>query len=258
VLNDKAYQELDQDFMARWFECITENLGRDDTALQDLAYRLGLPMTPHHDRRPAKVAPAHMEPIQIWEMLENAVPDVVMLALDRVLGPYSDEDLDRGLHRIAVEAFAFSPTVDGGFPVRKRWAQDALRPSVENRAGMRAIEHSPAMLWEVDESGQCQPMLPLAKTHCPTGPIHGEPLSLPRCTGNALVARITPISDGSWQITGGLWVHPPPLDSLLERLELEHLRLSRHERRLTWEDLLRWRAELLYRLCAIHSARMET
>jgi len=257
IENLEAYDQLDRRFMKRWFEVVNKGLDRADGALQEMAHLLGLPATPHHDKRPSKIAPIHLEALQVWEMLENGVPDVVMIALDRVLGPYADEVLHRDLHRIAVEAFAFSPTVDIGLPATKRWAQDVLRPSPEIRAAMRAFEHSPAMLWEVTEQGECTPLLPLADAYCPSGSVLGEPQKLPRCKGETLVARIAPIKDGTWQILGGLWVHAPPLAGLLERLELEHLRLSRHERRLTWEDLLRFRAELLYRLCATYSAQVE-
>lgn len=255
--NKEAYEKLDRRFMERWFEVVRKGLDRSDASLQDMAHQLGLPATPHHDKRPAKQAPIPLDALQVWEMLENGVPDVVMIALDRVLGPYADEALHRDLHRVAVEAFAFSPTVDIGLPARTRWAQDVLRPSPDVRAAMRAFEHSPAMLWELNDQGDCTPLLPLAEAHCPSGPICGNAASLPRCEGQSLLARIAPIDGGAWQILGGLWVHAPPLEGLLERLELEHLRLARHERRLTWEDLLRSRAELLYRLCAIYSAQVE-
>jgi hypothetical protein len=253
----EEYETADRLFMAQWIACVKRGEHQGNSALQKLGQQLGLPRTPRPDRRPPKISPIHLDPFQIWEMLENGVPDGVMVAQDRVLGPYSDESIHRNLIRIATEAYAFSPTADAGLPARKRWAQDLMRPTVENRAAMRAIEHSPAMIWQVDDDGACKPMLPLAAPYCPTGPIHGVTEQLPRCQGDALVARITPVQDGSWQITGGLWVLAPPLAPLLDRLEFEHFRLSRHERRLTWEDLLRWRAELLYRLCAIHSSHME-
>jgi hypothetical protein len=251
------YEAADRLFFSEWVACVARGEFQGTDSLHQLAEKLGLPRTPHSDRRPPRVAPIHLDPLVIWEMLENSVPDGVMVAQDRVLGPYADESISRNLLRIATEAFAFSPTVDAGLPARKRWAQDTARPSVPVRAAMRAIEHSPAMLWQVDEQGLCEPLLPLSQAYWPTGPVHGHTEELPRCQSNALVARITPTQDGTWQITGGLWVLAPPLGPLLQRLEFEHLRLSRHERRLTWEDLLRWRAELLYRLCAIHTAQME-
>ena len=40
----------------------------------------------------------------------------------------------------------------------------------------------------------------------------------------------------------------PPTAAIVRRLSLELLRLRREERRSSWEDLLRKRAELLYRL----------
>ena len=105
-------------------------------------------------------------------MLENSVPDIVMVALDRVLGPYSDEPLPRELHRLATEAFAYSPTIDNGMPAMQRWTRDIERPSVEVRACMRAVAHAPAMLWEV-ENEHCTPILPLANGYLPKGPIYG-------------------------------------------------------------------------------------
>ena len=253
VANKEAYDDLDRAFMDVWFACAHGEREREDPELIELANLLGLPPTPHPDRRPIKVAPEPVDPLRIWEMFENGVPDGTPLALDRVLGPYADRTLDRRLHRIAVEAFAFSPTADFGLPPMKRWAGDVSRPTPKIRAGMRAIAHAPAMLWEVLDTGECEALLPLSEPYLPTGPVRGVAEQLPDARGTELVARLYPDADGNWNISGGLWVHAPPLDALLERLELEHLRLSRHERRLTWEDLLRYRAELLYRLCAIHT-----
>lgn len=257
VADEEAYDALDRAFMDIWFSCARGERGRDDPELVELANRLGLPPTPHPDRRPSKVAPEPMDPMRIWEMFENGVPDGTPLALDRVLGPYADRTLDRRLHRIAVEAFAFSPTADFGLPPMKRWAGDVSRPTPKVRAGMRAIAHAPAMLWEVLETGELEALLPLSEPYLPKGPVHGFAEQLPDAHGTEMVARLYPDAHGNWHISGGLWVNAPPLDALIDRLELEHLRLSRHERRLTWEDLLRYRAELLYRLCATHTELCE-
>ena len=257
VADEEAYDALDRAFMDIWFSCARGERGRDDPELVELANRLGLPPTPHPDRRPSKVAPEPMDPMRIWEMFENGVPDGTPLALDRVLGPYADRTLDRRLHRIAVEAFAFSPTADFGLPPMKRWAGDVSRPTPKVRAGMRAIAHAPAMLWEVLETGEVEALLPLSEPYLPKGPVHGFAEQLPDAHGTEMVARLYPDAHGNWHISGGLWVNAPPLDALIDRLELEHLRLSRHERRLTWEDLLRYRAELLYRLCATHTELCE-
>ena len=252
----EEYDQLDRQFMEHWFEATKGQRDRDDQSLQKLAHALGLPDTPHHDERGSKIAPEILNPLAVWEMLENSVPDIVMVALDRVLGPYADEPLPRSLHRLATEAFAFSPTIDNGLPATQRWAKDTIRPSVTLRACMRAASHAPAMIWDTSDD-RFTPILPLASGYLPDGPIYGEVLQLPRCDGQTLLARVYPVADGSWQLYGAVWVHCPPIDTLLSRLELEHLRLSRHERRLTWEDLLRDRAELLYRLCSIYSASLE-
>lgn len=252
-----AYENLDREFMTLWFACSRGELQRDDPELLKLSNRLGLPQTPHHDKRPSKVAVEPVPGLRIWEMFENGVPDGTPIALDRVLGPYADRPLTRDLHRVAVEAFAFSPTADFGMPAMQRWARDVSRPSPKIRAGMRAIAHAPAMLWEVDEDGECAPMLPLSPPYLPSGTVYGAVAHLPHANGSHLLGRIYPTQDGNWHISGGLSVNAPPLDTLMDRLELEHLRLSRHERRLTWEDLLRYRAELLYRLCATHTESCE-
>ena len=256
VASKEQYDIVDRQFMEQWLAVTRGQLDRDAQSIQELAHTLGLPSTPHHDLRNSKIAPEVLDPLVVWEMLENSIPDIVMVALDRVLGPYSDEPLPRKLHRLATEAFAFSPTIDNGMPAMQRWTRDIERPSVQVRACMRAVAHAPAMLWEV-ENEHCTPILPLADGYLPKGPIYGEGLQLPRCSGQTLLARIYPIADGSWHLYGAVWVHCPPIDTMISRLELEHLRLSRHERRLTWEDLLRDRAELLYRLCCIHSSSME-
>ena len=257
IEDPREYERIDREFMEAWFACARGEISRDDTSLVTMSNLLGLPPTPHHENRAHKTSPAPVDPLRVWEVLENAVPDIVTVAIDRVLGPYADETLDRSLHRVAVEAIAFSPTVDLGLPAIQRWSKDPIRPSPAIRAGLRSIEHSPAMLWSLTEEGMASPMLPLAHDYWPKTALLGTAAELPRCHGDALLGRAYPTEPGQWCLSGGLWVSAPPLDGLLERLELEHLRLSRHERRLTWEDLLRWRGELLYRICCTHSAFLE-
>ena len=66
-----------------------------------------------------------------------------------------------------------------------------------------------------------------------------------------VVGRAVPRADGRWMGLAALGLpEPPPARVLARRLKLEMWRLLRHERRATWEDLLRRRSEVLYRTCA--------
>ena len=97
------------------------------------------------------------------------------------------------------------------------------------------------MIWCIGGGDTVRPHLPLAPLAVPDGPVAGLP------TTPAVVGRAVRTPDG-WRLVAGLPMpQVPPADPVRARLKLELIRLRRRERRLTWEDLLRERSEVLYR-----------
>ena len=94
------------------------------------------------------------------------------------------------------------------------------------------------MLWRTEG---VEPLLPISDRWLPEGPVSGLPET------PSFVGRIYKTPDG-WQcccvLPLPLLPDPGPLQA---RIHLELMRLRRFERRISWEDVLRDRGEVLYR-----------
>ena len=102
---------------------------------------------------------------------------------------------------------------------------------------------APAMLWCQEEPQRLRPALPLGPHFVPAAEVAGLG-DAPVWIGKAVPTRAGP----TWLVAGLPFPGLPPLDVVKRRLRLEYIRLRRHERRLTVEDLLRERSEVLYRV----------
>lgn len=247
-LGEPQYQVAEQRFMALLREILRGDSPRDSAELQELCGELSIPTALTHDRRDFKPAPMPVAETLLCDVVEDYVPDVSCLANDRYLGPWADLRPDRPLRQAAASNAAFMPLLDGRASALERWANNAPRPPIPVRAAARSVRQAPPMLWLLQDGWS--PALPLAPQLTPSGPVIGSwaPLGTPTV---AVVARVYPVADGSWRAFAAVGLtHLPPLPWLRARLELELLRLRRVERRASWEDMLRARAEVLYRSCA--------
>jgi hypothetical protein len=199
---------------------------------------------PTHDRRPAPIVPHVLDDRDLALMAEDQLSQLGIIAPDRILGPFADAVLPRSLRVVAGAAMCFAPEVPPGVPAWSRVIKRPPRPPRDVRMALRAMARVPPMVWRIGSDDMVDPYLPVAPSVVPTGPVTG----LPPTPG--VVGRMVPGPDG-WVLVAGLPLPAlPPAESLSARLHLELLRLRRRERRLSFEDLLRDRGEVLYRSCA--------
>lgn len=244
------YSAEDSSFLQLYREVLSGERSFDDASLLASAERLHVVRAPTGDRRYPPVAPLHIDDALLSDIAEDYVPDVPMLAGDRWLGPWADERPSRALLRVAAAGAAFLPVLDDGQSPMQRWEMAEPPPPAELRASVRAASRAPPNLWRVEADGCWTPLSPIAAHFQPTGPVLAEivPISGPT---RVVVGRAVPRADGRWMGLAALGLpEPPPARVLARRLKLEMWRLLRHERRATWEDLLRRRSEVLYRTCA--------
>ncbi|MCB9761073.1 MAG: hypothetical protein H6739_14635 [Alphaproteobacteria bacterium] len=197
------------------------------------------------------MAPLTISEALLCDVVTDYVPDAGMTAPDRFLGPWADAAPSRALQRAAAANLCFLPTMDGGGSALQRWAGTPPKPAQALRAAARAARHAPPMLWRV-EAGRWTPLLPLAAPYAPDGDVKGAIAPLePERPIVCAVARLYPVADAGWFAFAAVGLgREIPTEPLMERLRLELLRARRHERRATFEDLLRRRPEVLYRWCA--------
>lgn len=253
ILPEPEYGEADRAWLERYREVLRGEVAADDPILARLSEELFLLGDRSHDRRPARVAPFAIPPLLLADIAEDYVPDAGLLAGDRFLGPWADTGpLRAALHAVAGN-LSFLPLMDYGGTPRARWSHGVRpRPALDLRQAVHAAARAPVMLYAPRDDGAWTPLLPLGEHYTPRGPVQAEiaPL-LPERPVEVVLARAYPCEDGVWRAACALGLpEAPPLRALERRLDLELLRLRRHERRSTWEDLLRRRPEVLYRFCA--------
>ncbi|RME24931.1 MAG: hypothetical protein D6798_10095 [Deltaproteobacteria bacterium] len=241
-LDRPTWEELD----ARFRELYPAVLcGRaDPSALCAVADRMGLTPPPRFDRRRARPAPRRVGDGLLADVCEDKLPDVGLFAPERVLGPFAELPLSRAARRVSGAVMAFSRVLPQGQRAIDRFYREKPRPDVEERAIVKCIERCPPMLWRPEAGGGLTPLLPLAAGFRLAGPVDGVPAA-PAVVGRAVPLR----GDGAW-LACALPLPAVPDPAIIERrLTWELWRLRRHEMRLTWEDLLRERGELLTRTC---------
>ncbi|MDG1479489.1 MAG: hypothetical protein P8R54_07855 [Myxococcota bacterium] len=245
TLSEAEYDEADAAFRRLYREILDGTAPWGSEAEVVAALAVDAPI--RHDSRPPNEALQYISDDILAEMSEDQVPDIGVVAPDRVLGPLSEHALPRYIHRIAGAVMGFAPMIRGGVMPVARVIYQKPRPPTALSSPIRSIARAPVMVWHKTAEGLA-PLLPLgprqAGLFCGTRPrLH---VALPE--GAVVIGRATPLLDGGWWLAAALSLpEPPPPEILLRRMMLELHRLRRHDRRLSWEDLLRERAEVVYR-----------
>lgn len=199
--------------------------------LRALAHALKLDAAVRHDRRPpVHVAPRELPDALLAELTEDFVPDAGVL-LGAVSAGWSGVD-----PVVAAGVLAFTPTaVDGRRPV-DCWDDEEERDRV-GVVAVRVLDASPPGVFVDGVS-----LLPRPPRWQPTGP----------APAGVVVARPWKVEDNDttrpwrWSCVQRLPAAPDPR-VLWRRMVLEVWRARLGERRMSFEDLLRQRPEVLYR-----------
>lgn len=235
-ISQGEHDEADSMFCASLRKILIGQDAYDELNQAAMALQIDFPAT--HDRRPARVAPFVLAESRLSDIVENWVPDIGVMAPDRVLGPWSDEPLSDWLRALCGRVFCFSPVLYPTIRPMGRESKSRPRPDLDTRRVLIAMMRAPTMLWWSDP---VTPALPISDRWIPDGQVSGVP------EAPAFVGRIYKTPEG-WQTCCvlPLAIRPDPIP-LKERIRLELMRLRRFERRVTWEDVLRDRGEVLYR-----------
>lgn len=184
----------------------------------------------HHDSRPLLPAEVPLPDEVLADLVEDEVPDAAVL-LERITGdPYAPPTV------ATIAALAWLETLGPNRRAVDAWADDEReRPLVQT---MNRVDRAPACLY-VDGLAQ----LPLNPKMCP-----------PEGPAGVYVARAYRLGAG-WAFSTKVDLPAAPdVAVLMRRIRVELWRLRIHERRSTWEDVLRKRSEVLYR-AAMEGAR---
>lgn len=223
--DERAWRALDARFHALYLQVLAGHRPFNDPALRDVAHRLGLDGPRWFDARPPRTAETAIPDEVLADVTEDWVPDLGVMA-ERLTA-------DDGPPTVGVAAaLAYvGCAVDGTRPV-DAWADEEAERALVRAA--RVVDASPPGVW-----ADGRPLLPTLPARVPEAVPPG-----------VFVARAYRVS-GGWAWSGRMDLdHAPDPGPLVARLTLELWRLRRHERRATWEDLLRRRPEVVYRAAA--------
>ena len=173
-------------------------------------------------------------------LCEDRIPDIGAYATDRVFGPLSDNLNNSAAHAVlAAAVLFFSPTAPHHTSPAGRACDDRPKLPANVRTAIMTVAKSPALLWKVLPNQHIQPLLPISSHLCPQQTVKHLPNS------PFMIARV------AWTPTPHAYCVLPlstvHIDNIFYRLWLEWLRVQRHTIKICWEDLLRFRSELLYR-----------
>lgn len=247
TLTEPAYEQADRRFMRSYRSILKGQLPLREDSLSEEAQALALELALSHDWRSPLVQERGVSDEIIAQFAEDYVPDAPLL-MERFLGPYAEHG-SRDLHTPAMAQTALLLTLANAASPALRFRNAKPRPDVLDRKAVGALIQAPAMLWDADWN----PLLPLFETWRPKGPVHASPVPLrPEKPGRLVLARLVHHQDGSCSANMAISISSAPSAGWLRRrMRIELLRLRRHDRRANWETVLRTRAEVLYRSCAI-------
>ena len=243
VLSDAEVRAWDEQFRAAYRAVLRGQAPWGATAAAAQALELDLPL--RHDPRPLHVAPAEIDDAVLADLSENWLPSMGMLAPERVLGPFALLAPPDGARLLAAGVMGSTPMIPPAIRPLGRALRSEPVPPLSVRGAALAVLRAPALLWAVDdhdgETAVLRPLLPVHPVCLPRGRARG----VPRCP--AVVGRVMHTAAAP-RLNLSLPLPAAPARQLVHRrLWLELQRLRRHDRRLTWEDLLRDRSEVLYR-----------
>ena len=238
-LSEAAFLAADAAFLEAYFDVLS---GRRPWGATDaLAAELAIDAPLRHDRRPVRPAMAPTPDDVICDLAEDWVPSLGLLAPPRVLGPWSMLDLPRRVRVFCGAVMSFAPL----FPpsIRPMSRPGRTKPKLDGaiKSALIAVLRAPMMVWTPGPDGSLSPVLPLARRSRPDGPVAAVP------PGPAVLGRAVRHPGGWWLACALPLPAVPEPEVLVRRLTLEHQRLRRHDRRMTWEDTLRDRGELVAR-----------
>ena len=180
------------------------------------------------------------------DLSEDYLPEVGILYNSFIWGSAGEDTLPRAMKILAGAVCATLPLLQyHQSPASKAFAQ---RPKLPDEIHQSLSTHcrTPTMLWSIKE-GNIRPLLPLAEHYSPIASVHNLPSS------QFMIAKIIQVHH-CWTAH---FVFPfdslgSLVDQLSLRLQIEWLRGQRHCSELVFEDILRERADILYRLTAEH------
>ena len=199
------------------------------------AEKQGLKTLPYHDRSIVHQSESILKDKELAAISEDWVPDIGIFAEERVLGPFAP---NHKLRTLCGAVLCFSSLLRHNFTPAGQYGSLKSRKKGTIDLGIQA--KTPAMIWNINPNQTVTPLLPIEERYIPTTVLS----TLPNTP--FMVARIVHTKQG-YKLCSVLPLPQASSKYIFHRIQLEWIRLQYHNRYIYWEDMLRFRSELLYR-----------
>lgn len=235
----KIFHELDRSFREKKKQLLRE--GSPARLLHPEAEALGLKTNPFYDHHRLLPGDKRLTDELLGGIAEDMIPDIGLYAAERVFGPFGDLAFEKKeLRMLAGAVLCFGGSLEHGVTAAGRHGHRKPKPNKSVLGSLAALARTPTCIWRIEADRSATPLISLSKRYKPEGPVANLPET------EFMVSRILFTHDGpvACCVLPLARIDPKPVQW---RLLLEWMDLQRHSSRLFWEDLLRYRGELLYR-----------
>ena len=146
TLEELAFRAWDDAFCEAYRAILNGEDRWTDLGLAAAHLQIDLPI--RHDLRPPRIAPWTLPDSRLSDAVENWVPDIGLVAPDRVLGPWADEPIPRWLRSLCGKVLCFSPLLAPAVRPMGRECRSRPRPPLHPRRGLIAMLRAPPMVWQ--------------------------------------------------------------------------------------------------------------
>ena len=194
-----------------------------------------------HDSCEILLAKKALSDALLSDICEDHIPQIGLFVDELIFGPLTQKRIPNPMRQLAGAVCSTLPLLKHGHSAVAKLSTQRPRVSDEIHRSLTAHQRTPFMLWKRTELDGAEPLLPLGKQYTPNSIVKNLP------DDPFFIGKIIKLPE-HFAVTCGMGISDARLlkKILLPRLKIEWIRYQRYSK-ITWEDILRERGDILYR-----------
>jgi hypothetical protein len=243
TIAEPEFVELEKEFVELYHQCI-EGVAFDELRWKSWSNRMNLSYQTTHEITDPLIGETYIPIDYLSDLCEDYIPGLGLFATALIWGPFANKELPSPIRQLAGAICSTIPLLNYKHsPASKAFEQ---RPKLPLPIHQSLSSHCryPYMIWAI-EDGYVKPLLPLAIQYHPQVRVNNLPPS------SFMIGKVIQIQN-QWVAHFVLPLNSNDFlsENIQMRLQVEWLRAQRHCSTLFFEDILRERADILYRYAA--------
>lgn len=248
-LDEYSWKETEELFQKKYRSYIQEGLF-DEILWRDICIKLHLQYETKHESCEQLSAQKQLSDALLSDICEDHLPQIGLFSDELIFGPLSESWLPYSMRQLGGAICAMLPLLEHGHSAIAKLSSQRPKISPDIYSSLTAYHRTPFMLWKKKENSKNQtndrvePLLPLGTQYIPEASVKNLPST------DYFLGKIIKLGDhfvvscafGLENIQEILFLR----QILTSRLRIEWIRYQRYSR-ITWEDILRERGDILYR-----------